>query len=541
MNTYEQEIELVNLKMDKLEGKVQDESIDITFNRRKQIDKWTYECLEKYMFFLMKLNNPIVKNMDNIIQTFRKHMNGCFNITNFHSYIKKNENSLKDLIAPYPDLETAYSDFIEQVKKEPSNTEIMYKKIYEPYDLQKIIKKRLNKLDTSARIQKDFLDLFCNECYYDKVDSFFTNMYDYCDNSKQYRIPKYYYEDFVDTFLETIDDEEDYDNEDEKKTKEIKKTLITNNKLTFLEILFTFLLYPTEYLLNYLYNEITYPILEQCEILSQWEIEAYFGEHKNTDRTIKKDLYLNKYGVGKVIKSKRAADHGYRYSEKTITFFDEKNHSHFFKDTNDFLNIYNKFFLGKIIRKKLEDIIKEAISNKELTDLEKTTEALLDYYHMQNTFHSIVALFKFQRIDKSYITNKIESNLSSIERTLKKKYPKNSKYSDIPGVFMDLLHEQQYFYKITINEIIGKTVIRTNEQEEYLCIFGNSINNDEKEKILSSKFNPDNINKSLENYETILYNIVARVKDPHITEKQKEDYFKQLTVFYPDVYSSLIY
>ena len=40
-----------------------------------------------------------------------------------------------------------------------------------------------------------------------------------------------------------------------------------------------------------------------------------------------------------------------------------------------------------------------------------------------------------------------------------------------------------------------------------------------------SKFKPNNINKALINYESILYNIAARVLDPHIPESQKKRLF----------------
>lgn len=528
MNSYEKEIELISIKMDKLEDKIQDESIDITFNRRKQIDKWTYECLEKYIYFLIQLNNSSINNIDIIIQTFHNCMDGCLNLTNFHSYLKKNENQLRNLIISYPVLESTFSDFVAQVKKEPPNTKIMYKEIYDPIDLQKFIKKEIDKLATNERIRKDYLDLFCNEKYYNSVDIFFKNMYSYCNNSKQYRIPKYYYEDFVDTFINNIDDEDDFC-DDEKKSRKIKETLTTNNKLTFLEILFTFLLYPTEYLLNYLYGEITYPILEECNIVSKWNQEMFYGEHKYTDKTKNKDVYENKYGFNKLIKSRSPSDRGYRYSEKTIDFFVEKNNCTFFKETNFFINLNNKFFLGKIIR---SEKCNKNIPEEQLKNLEETSKAVLDYYHMQEIYYSINSIFNFQRTERSYLTKSLDSKMNLIKEKLKEKY-KNTDYSDIPDLFVQLIKKQKFFFKTNNCQKIE------NLDDDYFNMFENVINREEKYKTLSKKFNPEGLNTALKNLETIVYNTAARVSDPHFPEKQKEDYYKQLTIFFPEVYDNI--
>ena len=98
-------------------------------------------------------------------------------------------------------------------------------------------------------------------------------------------------------------------------------------------------------------------------------------------------------------------------------------------------------------------------------------------------------------------------------------------YSDIPEIFIKLLKEQKYFYKISNKDSSEKNVQRTPEQEEFLNGFGGNYNNDKKEKLLMSKFKPNNINKALINYESILYNIAARVLDPHIPESQKKRLF----------------
>lgn len=535
MNIYEQEIELISKKMDKLEDKLQDESTDITYNRRKQIDKWTFECLEKYVYFLIKLNNSTIKNVDDIIQTFHKSMDGCLNLTNFHTYLKKNEMSLRKLFYSDSDLQKAYSDFIEQVKKEPPNTKIMYREIYDPDDLQKLIKKEINKLKNHEKIRKDFLNLFCDESYYEKVDNFFKNMYEYCNSSEQYRIPKHYYADFIDTCINTIEYEFD-DGDDEKKAKKIKETLTTNNKLFYLETLFTFLLYPTEYLLNYLYEEITYPILEKCKVISKWETEVFYGEHKYIDKTKNKDIYENKYGVNKLIKSHRPSDRGYRYSEKTIDFFVNNNNSSFFKDTNDFINVYNKFFLGKVEKKGIVENDNKNLSEKQHNDL-GTIDAILDYYHMQNEYKSIDSLFRFHRVERSYLEKKIEENKERIKNCLQEKYAQ-SDYPDIPALFEDIIKNQKYFFTVISNNDSINDIEENYEKKEYFEEY-KDISNDIKkvELALSSKFSSYNFNTLIKNYEAVVYNTAARLLDPHFSEKEKEVYFKQLTIFFPEVYN----
>lgn len=207
---------------------------------------------------------------------------------------------------------------------------------------------------------------------------------------------------------------------------------------------------------------------------------------------------------------------------ESLNFFSNKNNCDFIEKTNLFINNDNRFFLGKIVKilKSTNDI-----------EMEKAVNAVLDLYHMQENFSNIDSIFKFSRIKSDDLQKNIDSNLGTIKEILEKKYKHID--SHIPDLFLELLHKQKYFFKI---ENIHKHKKRTNDYEEYLDSFKNPISNDEKQRILESKCNPCNINKSLGNYEIVLYNAAARILNPHVSEKLKEDYLKQLAVFYPEVY-----
>lgn len=508
MNTYEQLIEFINDRKKYFDAKIGE---DKTYEKKKC--KWNSECLMRYKNLVETLNNSNLQDKDNLIQmtydiVFKDNVVNFHNVSGSHiKEIIQNFIDHPEKLQTHSDIREAFADFRKAVENEPIKPITMYKKLTdEPIEIQIAVKDQYGKIRKNEKeskqenilysVSKDYLNLFIDKQYYgEAVETFFDNMYNFCEDGKdnRYSIPKQHH-----ALVVTRDNNQ----ENTLKNKYYTKTNVPlneikeGNKLEFLMNLYIFLLEPISLNLENL-KKTSYPIL--------------------------KDETSNE--------------------REGMIFFVEKNNSSFWDVTNNFININNKFYLGKIEKKETAEEIRKNMDEEERDDLEKTTNAILDYYHMQKNYKSINSIFNFseQPIDKNNeCKQRLKTNIETIKETLEERY-QGSIYFDISEIFIKLLNEQKYFYKLLDKDFSEENVQRSPEQEEYLCTFGNSLNNDEKEKILSSKFNPDNINKSLENYETILYNIAARVLDPHITEKQKEDYFKQLTVFYPDVYSSLIY
>ena len=500
MNSYEQIINFINNTKKSFDEKIKE--YEITYRRNR--DRWNSECLSLYKNFIEVLYNSNLKDRNNLIQmtydiVFKD------NVVNFHNVPGKHENDIIDNFLTHqekplthPDIRKAFEDFRKATRNEPPIT--MYEELEnEPVEIQTAIRDQLSKIKKNEKdskkenilysVSKDYLNLFIDEAYYDKeVEPFFDNMYNFCEDGKD----EQYYEP---NQLHALLVKRDNNQKNSLQKKQYTKTNVSikeikeDNKLGFIENLYNFLFYPISLCL---------------EIL------------KTTDYPIQQKLLNN---------TKNCESLSIR---KNIVFFVEKNNSTFWKVTNNFININNKFYLGKIK--------KNASPEEKSDDLEKTTNAVLDYYHMQKVYKSIESLFNFSApVPRSNVAKRLKTNLKLIEETLKEKY-QGTIYDDIPEIFIKLLKEQENFYKISEKEISEKNARRTLEQEEWLNGFGELISNNKKEHYLKSKFKPKNINKTLINYETILYNIAAKVLDPHIPEDQKNDYFKQLTVFYPEVY-----
>lgn len=503
MNTYEQLIKFINDRKKDFDAKIGE---DETYRKKKY--KWNSECLMRYKNFVEILNNSNLQNKDNLIQmtydiVFKD------DVVNFHNVSGSHKNEIIDNFIAHPekphthsDIREAFADFCKAAKNEPIT---MYEELKdEPIEIQIAVKDQSGRIKKNEKeskqenilysVSKDYLNLFIDEQYYGgEVKTFFDNMYNFCEDGKDnlYCIPKQHH-----ALVVTRDNNQEntLKNKYYTKTNIPLKKIKEENKLGFLVNLYIFLLYP---------------------------ISLYLENLKKTSYPILKDETLN--------------------GRESMNFFVEKNNSSFWDVTNNFININNKFYLGKIEKKETTEEIRKNMDEEECDDLEKTTNAILDYYHMQNNYKSIISIFNFSKpIDKNNVCKRLKTNIETIKETLEERY-QGSICFDISEIFIKLLKEQKYFYKLSDKDFSEENVQRSPEQEEYLNTFGNSNSNDKNEKCLKSKFKSKNIYKTLEGYETILYNIAARVLDPHITEKQKEDYFKQLTVFYPDVYSSLIY
>lgn len=486
MTSYEQEIETINDKMEKLE---QDGIIlvdDLSFNKQQKIrkNKWTYDCLKLYKNILEVINHLGIIDKDSFIQPFHESRllndDNSFNIHNFHEYIKKDEKGLFNKLLAHPEkplqlhskIGEALNNFLDTVEKEPQPIVIKYEKmVYKPIELQKELKRIIadenKKTETPLiKILKEYLDLFINDDYYNEVELFFEQMYNFCENDTKYK--------------QSISGE-----------REIN-ALRERNKLDFLELLFDFFLISTSSKYKVLLN-FTYPIY----------IEQSFYYYQN--------LCIEGYKT-------------YRKTQKSLIFFAEKNNNDFYSTTQNFINNNNKFFNGKIskVKKEIEFRLYEA---KKL----KAANAVLDCYHMQEQYKSIDSVFNFKKIDRAICSNKLKANMKSIKEKLEKKY-KDTQYADIPDLFEELLKKQEIFFKISDAEI------PENLDEDYFdfnCNYSTGIIFSK----LTTKYNPEGVNEVLENFETIVYNAAARVSDPsHFPKKQIEDYFKQLTIFFPEVY-----
>lgn len=501
MNSYEQIIDFIDNTKKGFDENIKE--YEITYRRKRDI--WNSECLSLYKNFLEVLYNSNLQDKENLIQmTYTIVFKD--NVVNFHNVPGKHENDIIDnLLAhqekplTHSDIRKALEDFRKATRNEPPIT--MYLELEnEPGEIQTAIREQLSKIKRNEKdskkenvlysVSKDYLNLFIDENYYNKdVEAFFDKMYNFCEEGKdsQYCEPNQLHGLLVkrDNNQETSSQKKQY-----TKTNVSIKEIKEDNKLGFIENLYNFLFYP---------------------------ISLYLEILKTTDYPIRQKLLNNSKNCEAL------------YIRKNIDFFVEKNNSTFWNVTNTFINTNNKFYLGKIQKK--------ASPEEKSDDFEQTTNAVLDYYHMQNQYKSINSLFNFSEpINKNNVSKGLKTNIESIEENLKEKY-QGTIYSDIPEIFVKLLKEQKYFYKISNKDVSEKNVQRTLEQEEWLNMFGENYKNDKKEKLLMSKFKPNNINKALINYESIIYNIAAKVLDPHIPESQKNAYFKQLTVFYPEVYN----
>lgn len=260
MTSYEQEIETINDKMEKLE---QDGIIlvdDLSFNKQQKIrkNKWTYDCLKLYKNILEVINHLGIIDKDSFIQPFHESRllndDNSFNIHNFHEYIKKDEKGLFNKLLAHPEkplqlhskIGEALNNFLDTVEKEPQPIIIKYEKmVYKPIELQKELKRIIadenKKTETPLiKILKEYLDLFINDDYYNEVELFFEQMYNFCENDTKYK--------------QSISGE-----------REIN-ALRERNKLDFLELLFDFFLISTSSKYKVLLN-FTYPIYHRTKLL----------------------------------------------------------------------------------------------------------------------------------------------------------------------------------------------------------------------------------------------------------------------------------
>lgn len=491
MNSYEQKIQRITEKREQLKNEGISLNDVISFTKKQKIkkNKWNDDCLKLYKDTLEVINKVGIVDKDCIIQTFHDsnilNEDNSFNLHNFHEYIKKHEEELYNKLLAHPEKPLQYhSDvrkslrlFIETVKKEPKPVILEYENmIDEPIELQKELKQiresfKEKEESSLIKISKEYLDLFLNDDYYKQVERFFYQMYDFCKNDKEYK--------------ESIKDERDI------------KSLREKNKLDFLESLFLFFLISNSFNLNIVLN-FSYPIYKKLK-------RSY--NYKSLDIQ-----YNGKYE--------------YIVINESLKFFSDINRINFFNETNNFINVNNKFFNGKISKVEKEFKLNE-------TGNLKVANAVLDYYHMQADFLSIDSLFDFHsRFERSYLAKKLEANLKAIKENLEEKYI-DTEYSDIPDLFVKLLEKQEIFYKI------DNSKDAENLDDEYFDLFGNSLSTKEKYEKLGGKFNPKGLNKVLENFETIVYNTAVRVADPHFhfPKEQTKDYYKQLTVFFPEVYN----
>lgn len=489
MNNYKQEIERINDKMEKLErdGIILD--IDLSFNKQQKVEKnkWSYECLKLYKNTLEVINNLDIIAKDTFIQPFHDSRllndDNSFNIHNFHEYIKKDKERLFNKLLAHPEkplqrhseIREALDNFIDTVEREPQPIIIQYEKmVYEPLELQKELKKIKEDKKTETplmKISKEYLNLFIDDEYYNKVENFFHQMYSFCTNDKEYK--------------QSIKDEKD------------KKSLVEKNKLDFLQFLFVFFLFSTSSNYNTVLN-FSYPIYKK---IGKNDIDA------------KKAYIKEGYNI--------SDDEKFTETKRSLKFFTENNRSDFLIRTNNFININNRFYNGRI------SLIKDSFKLEKNKNL-KTANAIMDFYHMQEQYMTIDSLFNFSKIDKKNCKDKIKSNMKSIKDKLENKY-RNSKYSDIPDLFEEILKNQESFFKIDDS----KTTESLDEDYfDFNCNYSTGIIFSK----LTTKYNPEGVNEILEDFESILYNTAARVSDPHFPEKQKEDYYKQLTIFFPEVY-----
>lgn len=509
MGRYEQIIDFIDNTKKEVDENIKE--YEITYRRKRDI--WNSECLSLYKNFVEVLHNSNLKDKNNLIQmTYDIIFKD--NVVNFHNVPGKHENDIinnflahQEKPLTHSEIRNTFEAFRKAAKNEPPITK--YTELAnEPVEIQIAVKDQLAKIKKNEKdrktenilysVSKDYLNLFIDENYYDKeVETFFDNIYNFCedDKDKQYREP---------TQLHGLLVKRDNKQVNSLQKKQYTKTNVPineikeDNKQGFIENLYKFLLHP---------------------------ISLCLEELKTTDYPIQQKISNNSEVLN---------------IRKTIDFFVEKNNSAFWEITNNFININNKFYLGKIQENDNHKKEFNNMSEKERDTLENTTNAVLDYYHMQNQYKSIISLFNFSEpISKNNVSKGLKTNIESIKENLKETY-QGTIYSDIPEIFVKLLKEQKYFYKISNKDVSEKNVQRTLEQEEWLNMFGENYKNDKKEKLLMSKFKPNNINKALINYESIIYNIAAKVLDPHIPESQKNEYFKQLTIFYPEVYDSLV-
>lgn len=527
MSEYEQEIERINDKMKKLErdGIILD--ADLLFNKQQKTkkNKWIYDCLKLYKNILDVINHLGIIDKDSFIHPFHESRllndDNSFNIHNFHEYIKKDEEGLFNKLLAHPEkplqlhseIREALNNFIDTVEKEPQPIIVKYEKmVYEPVELQKELKRIIEdenkKTETPLiKISKEYLDLFINDDYYNQVENFFNQMYNFCTNDKEYKY--------------SIKDERD------------KKSLIEKNKLDFLQFLFVFFLSSSSYNLNKVLD-FSYPIYKKLGKIDIIAKSAYNNEGYSTED-----------------------DENYKEARETLVFFSGRNRSNFFETTETFIKKENIFYNGKIIYTKELDKIraerfkairefetaknneekskadkkkKEAENEiKEASRRFKAAKAVEDLYQKQENYKSIDSIFKFDEI--KICSNKLNANMKSIKEKLEQRY-KTSEHQDISELVIELLKKQKKFFKINNSEI------PQNLDDEYFSSFDNNISKEEKYEKLGGKYNPEGLNEALQNFETIVYNTAARVSDPrHFSEKLTEDYYKQLTVFYPEVYS----
>lgn len=464
MDEIKDELEIINLQISRLRID-EDENL---YNPEIIKKKWTCSCLEAYKKFINTLENI---NTESIIKLFRnkkyRNVDNTLNVYNLHQSIKQFENDIFQLFLSHPDIPFSYSSIRNQYSKLIDIIKKGPKIVYLNYE-DLIIE---SPIELREIIRKQ-LHLLKEKNQINKIYREYLNLF--CDNN--------YYK-IVDEFFLKIYDFCSNDLEYSIPKKDIlgKKLYIDdlkqNNKERFLEELYYFFLNPTSLGLNNILEYPLFPIIKESE--------------KN----------------------------------ESLKFFSNKNNCAFFEKTNNFINYYNIFFLGKIAKKQ------NSINDKKM---EKTVNAVLDLYQMQEKFSNIDSIFNFSRIEKGDLQKNINLNIGLIQDILEQKYKQID--SNIPDLFLELLKIQKYFFKIENKQ---KLNIRSKDYEEYLNSFKKPISNDEKQYILESKFISYNINRAFINYETVLYNTVARVLNPYVPEKLKEDYFKQLVVFYPDVYEKI--
>ncbi len=477
MSNYEEGIALIEFNKQKY-AYLNDLSRDIPHKEKTQKDKWNYECLILYKKFLETLNrSTIVNKKEEIIQMFNESIFRMEDKSaNFRNFSGEN--------------------YFGQYKESIENSiceDLAVKKQYEIL-IRKINDKSREVMYTDEEFEVDANSLrnliqkqyekFCkndgdSRCVLKKILERFYNMF--FDTNYYKSVDKFFKEMY--SFCQNGRDKDyqvpyfdDYDFLREDRWTIVER--INDNKEFFLEVLYSFLMLPVTLLLNDI-EELKFPVRNDAE-------------NKNVS--------------------------------ESLSFFCEKNNSDFFSDSKNFLDVNNQFYLGKISICKIEDKDK---------DLRRAVKSVLEYYHMQKDCRSIDSLSDFHtRIKRSDLTKALESNMTTIKEELEKKYS-DTEYSDIPDLFVELLKKQKIFFKIDNSKDTG------NLDDEYFNLYGYNISKEEKYEILGGKYNLKGLNEELENFEIIVYNAAVRVSDPHFPEKQREDYYKQLTVFFPEVYSLL--
>lgn len=522
MISFESEIELLNQKRQKLIH-IENNTGRTSYKVQRKIG-WNYACLSAYKSFLEILNRSQIPEKESILLKFHEEIvresDNSINFHNFHVYLKKHEDLLTQFIPLETKVGIKCSNFLNQVKSEPSEN-ILYEEIYEAKELQKFIKEQLGKIGENnkeaenaiQKISTEYKNLFLDDNYNHKIEDFFSKMYEFCHKDEYentYHVPYYYYEDLADSIKNLFDYKlhkeitiEDKDNQD-------KRSLIENNKLQFLNTLYYFFLYPTEKLLNDTLK-MTFPTVEKVK-------KPGYEETLITKRH---------YSFEPI--SQRNADKGFMYSQQNLQFFSEINENDFWKETNEYINLNNKFYLGRIS----EESEKQKEKNERLL-----TDAVLDVYHMQDVYKSIDSVFKFRGIDRTYLTKKIEINIKKAKEILQKKYAYTN-YADIPDIFEELLKQQKYFYTV----ITDNNSSNDKEFKEFLDSFHTIDDNNMKEKILCGKYNSEGLNEFVKDFEAVVYNaavIISGLHKNHFPEAKKADYYKQLTVLFPEIYTLIV-